>query len=91
MQPIGGAVTEIGFRGAARRVRFGRVDIRNTDLDTVHPESVAVDNAILPTAGMTITEGAKHFEGRCYGGKYLGVRQKCVSGLSGTAFGGRRP
>ena len=50
------AIAEIGLIGAARRMRFGRVDIGNADGDPVHMKCVAIDHAGLARAGLTQRE-----------------------------------
>lgn len=37
--------------GAARVVRFGSVDVGNTDLHTLEPDRVPIHDAIVPAAG----------------------------------------
>ncbi len=39
------------FAGTSRVMRFGSVDIGNPDLRTAEPDRIAVDHAVVPTAG----------------------------------------
>jgi hypothetical protein len=53
LQAFGGFASKISFMRAARRVRLGRIDVGDLDLDAVHPDRIAIHDAIGPATAVT--------------------------------------